>query len=673
MKKLFVILLLAMFSVPLSLLSISSALLDDVAFSPVEDPPKIGQAEFNYLATGIINVDGLVNNLEMKIRAIPQVCDTPSITYGEIKSDEMGTYLEQTYSSRTADVNWNVICSFEHSSELLQLTNLSRFPFSGDYPASVETYLEFTPLVNTNDEVALTASQIASGSRTNLEAAMRVARWLNKEVEYDLLYNATIEDSCTVFSDMRGTCDEFTALFMSMMRNLNIPARYVSGYAYGNIYGAQFNSHAWAEVYIDGQWIPMDPTYGEYGYVDALHFPLYYAIDGNQSTITTRWFPPGTVTITRPAISHSINVISSSGFDEFLELETTFSDEDVAVGDYILVTTNITNPTPYYIPISIMLSMTNSTQVVYGYQRDFALLEPYASKLRYYVLEVLSCSANYPYQCVNPTEVFVTGVGGTTHEVYVKPWLSPTTNLDSILTQIQIERMEMLSVLDVIDFSIDSVFYTEPEIFLKLKNIGNSILSNLRAEIEYSDVRRVLHFGDLLINRQAEDSVVMPLPGDHGIYNLTINFTAQNFSHMISSNVIYAPMPTLNISFSGDAVFSGFQETEFDLEFSGTCGNRSLTILTPTASYSVAPVLDSYHVKLTHDYFLPGENNITLSVDCYDAFGTNFNFQDHVILERQVIGLDLVTYYIFSIGRFLATVFDTIAGAITRFIYPPLE
>lgn len=662
-----------MLVISLIIINSSLALFEDVSFSPVEDPPKISQADINYIGTGTIDISGTVSNLGITVRAIPQICDNPSVTYGTIEQDEMGKYLDMNFPSRSQDVIWSVICGFEYESELPMFETLSSFPFTGEYPEEVQQYLEFTDLVNSNEEIALTASEIASGSTSNLQAAMKIARWINNEVEYDLLYNATIENSCTVFEDMRGTCDEFTALFMSMMRNLNIPVRYVSGYAYGNIYGAQFNSHAWAEVYIDGQWVVMDPTYGEYGYVDALHFPLYYAIDGNQSTITTRWTPPGSTTILRPAISHSITVLSSSEFDTSFPMTVEFSDDDVAVGDYILVKTNISNPTQYYVPVSIMISMTNSTSIQYGYQRGFAIIEPYSYRVRYHILKIESCSAEYPYQCVNPTEVFVTGAGETTHSIYVKPWMSPTTNLEALQAQVQIEEMETQTGLQVLDFSIDHVFYSEPTVSFNLRNTGNAILSNLRAVIEYGETARTLHFGDLLINRVAEDSTILPLPAEYGLYDMSVNFIASNFSHNISTEVIYAPTPYLNISLVGDQVFSGFQDTEFDLGFEGSCNNRSLTISTSTGNFDVSTVINSYHATLSYDYFLPGENNMTVSVDCYDAFGTRFTFRDSFIIERQVVGLDIITYYIFSAGRAILSFIDGIADFIIRFIYPPVE
>ena len=41
----------------------SLALFEDISFSPIEDPPKIGKADLNYMGTGTIDIR------EMKVKA----------------------------------------------------------------------------------------------------------------------------------------------------------------------------------------------------------------------------------------------------------------------------------------------------------------------------------------------------------------------------------------------------------------------------------------------------------------------------------------------------------------------------------------------------------------------------------------------------------------------------
>lgn len=54
-----------------------------------------------------------------------------------------------------------------------------------------------------------------------------------------------------------GVCQDHTHVFVGMLRDSQIPARYVSGYLYDDTEN-HMASHAWAEVYIDGYWYTFD-------------------------------------------------------------------------------------------------------------------------------------------------------------------------------------------------------------------------------------------------------------------------------------------------------------------------------------------------------------------------------------------------------------------------------
>lgn len=58
----------------------------------------------------------------------------------------------------------------------------------------------------------------------------------------------------------KGSCRDYTVLFMTCCRAFGIPARFVSGYYFGGAEGAQY-LHAWVEVYLPGAgWRGFDPT-----------------------------------------------------------------------------------------------------------------------------------------------------------------------------------------------------------------------------------------------------------------------------------------------------------------------------------------------------------------------------------------------------------------------------
>jgi transglutaminase-like putative cysteine protease len=73
-----------------------------------------------------------------------------------------------------------------------------------------------------------------------------------------------------VYTTRRGVCQDFTNLFICMVRLLGLPARYVCGYihvpkskeAAANVRQAEA-SHAWVQVYLpEVGWKGFDPTNG---------------------------------------------------------------------------------------------------------------------------------------------------------------------------------------------------------------------------------------------------------------------------------------------------------------------------------------------------------------------------------------------------------------------------
>ncbi len=60
-----------------------------------------------------------------------------------------------------------------------------------------------------------------------------------------------------------GACRDLTVLFMDACRSQGLPARYTSGYYYGDEEFSERELHAWAEVYLPGGgWRGYDPSIG---------------------------------------------------------------------------------------------------------------------------------------------------------------------------------------------------------------------------------------------------------------------------------------------------------------------------------------------------------------------------------------------------------------------------
>ncbi|NOK64143.1 MAG: Transglutaminase-like enzyme, putative cysteine protease [Chloroflexi bacterium AL-W] len=70
-----------------------------------------------------------------------------------------------------------------------------------------------------------------------------------------------------LFDMQQGYCTYYASAMAVMSRSLNIPARVAVGYTTGEYDAAQrtytvreVNAHAWPELYIDGRWMPFEPT-----------------------------------------------------------------------------------------------------------------------------------------------------------------------------------------------------------------------------------------------------------------------------------------------------------------------------------------------------------------------------------------------------------------------------
>lgn len=172
--------------------------------------------------------------------------------------------------------------------------NISRLKYAIDDPGTigarpvegVRQYLDEDNLTELTPFIRNKAEEIIEGSDSTLEAARRIVAWITNTLVYDKEYWGVTNPAETVFYDRRGVCDEFTNLFIAMVRSQGIPARYVKGIVYS---GEEWNFHAWAEINIKGAWLPVDPTYNEVGFVDSSHIALAKVQSDNDVLNSIKW------------------------------------------------------------------------------------------------------------------------------------------------------------------------------------------------------------------------------------------------------------------------------------------------------------------------------------------------------------------------------------------------
>ncbi len=125
--------------------------------------------------------------------------------------------------------------------------------------------LTLTPLVDTDDEITTMAEHLRSAPAPII-AVLQAVEWVRDRLEYQRGSTSVQTTATEACASGRGVCQDFVHLGLSVLRQLGIPARYVSGYVHpkpgselGEVVAGE--SHAWLEAWL-GDWRALDPTSG---------------------------------------------------------------------------------------------------------------------------------------------------------------------------------------------------------------------------------------------------------------------------------------------------------------------------------------------------------------------------------------------------------------------------
>jgi len=134
--------------------------------------------------------------------------------------------------------------------------------------------LAATPQVNwETPAIRALAREVAGSAKGTYEAARLLSGHVHDRLEK--VYGASRDRASDVLEAGKGDCTEHTVLVVALARALGIPARPVHGLVYAQ-YGDGQNAlywHAWPEIRSAGEWIPLDPTFGQ-PVADATHVAL---------------------------------------------------------------------------------------------------------------------------------------------------------------------------------------------------------------------------------------------------------------------------------------------------------------------------------------------------------------------------------------------------------------
>jgi transglutaminase-like putative cysteine protease len=155
--------------------------------------------------------------------------------------------MENNYSSMIIDVRGEI----QSSPELT-------FP---DKSLAVSPYylLQQTPLTQSSDDM-LSFFQLSSASVWSSQFIQELAKKICDKVVYTPGSTSTKTTAIEAFALSSGVCQDHAHIMIGLCRQLNVPARYVSGYFYATD-TTDLASHAWVDICLnpeDGIWTSID-------------------------------------------------------------------------------------------------------------------------------------------------------------------------------------------------------------------------------------------------------------------------------------------------------------------------------------------------------------------------------------------------------------------------------
>ena len=118
-------------------------------------------------------------------------------------------------------------------------------------------------------EIKARAGEVTKGIKGETDKARALSLWTSNWL------NDSMDDGGGAVASLesrKGNCQTHARLYTALARAAGIPTRFVSGLVSQE--GKGFLYHSWAESFLDGRWVPVDPTYNQLP-ADPTHLKLF--------------------------------------------------------------------------------------------------------------------------------------------------------------------------------------------------------------------------------------------------------------------------------------------------------------------------------------------------------------------------------------------------------------
>lgn len=264
-------------------------------------------------------------------------------------------------------------------------------------------YYRFDDFIDKSEVLSLFSMVLTEGEQSLLGAVTSIGEWVYENIKYKgelVLENIeygegnysgfVVAPASSVVSQMSGLSIEFSTLFISLLRCVDIPARFIAGIAEVD---GRMREHAWVEVYFkESGWVPFDPVLGQFGFLDATHVTL-----NTSKTISSilmhewrylEYFGEINMPVVKEPEIESKIVESASTPMEPVAISINSLVNEVGHESYVPIVVTVRNKMPFSVADRIVLPVPPNVILEGHYNTKLVTLRPYEEKQISYLIRL---------------------------------------------------------------------------------------------------------------------------------------------------------------------------------------------------------------------------------------------------------------------------------------------
>lgn len=217
------------------------------------------------------DLTSLQAEIEARVSGTPITSHESAGFLQEFKGEVSGGLIKGLYTVKVSEV---------------EIVNRPPFPIKELSP-DLSSFCQPDFHVESDDEnIKTRAMEITWRARDSWDAARKIGQWVFENIDA----GSSFPSARIALENKKGNSEARADLLAALSRAAGIPSRVIGGVMER---AGEFVPHAWAEVNLGtGEWIPMDPSTGEFGKIGATHIALREGGDLERLTLTVSDFSP---------------------------------------------------------------------------------------------------------------------------------------------------------------------------------------------------------------------------------------------------------------------------------------------------------------------------------------------------------------------------------------------